>query len=130
MAPPTESPTTEDVFALLNHVLSGARLRLRQEARPIAFQVASSGDSGDTWLFDPKADGALFARTPVADDAPLLRVRCQPALLARLVTDPDFELRDDDDAVFEGDLNDLLRLVTAFEESKNAIGIRAAKDPR
>jgi hypothetical protein len=32
--------------------------------------------------------------------------------------------------VFDGDLNDLLRLVTAFEESKNAIGIRAVKDPR
>jgi hypothetical protein len=46
------------------------------------------------------------------------------------VTDPDFELRDEDDATFEGDIEDLLKLVTAFEETSSAIGIRAGRSRR
>jgi hypothetical protein len=118
----SKTPDSADVFALLNHVLSNARLRLRQDAKPIGFVLAPGGE---TWLFDPKSDGALFSRRALPADPAMLRVSCSPALLARLVTDSDFELRDDDDAVFEGDINDLLTLVSAFDESGSAIGLRA-----
>lgn len=120
----TAQPTSADVFALLEHVLASARLRLRREAKPIAFELIPSGEA---WMFDPLSDGALFARREPPPDVEMLRLRCTPELLARLVTDPAFELRDEDDASYEGRIEDLLLLVSAFAEAGNAIGIRAVR---
>lgn len=117
------APTSEDVFALLDHVLDGARPRLRRDAKPIAFEMTN----GERWAFDPRAEGPLFARSSQEPAPEVLRVRCAPELLARLVTDAAFELRDDDDAFFDGDVDDLLLLVNAFEESGTALGIRTRK---
>lgn len=119
-------PSTPEVFALLDHVLSSARLRIRKEAKPIAFDMLPEHE---TWMFDPRSDGALFSRKAAPEGAALLRVSCRPELLARMVTDPSFELREDDDASFEGNIEDLLLMVTALEDAGNAIGIRARKTP-
>lgn len=127
MLPPTESrgpaPTTEDVFALLEHLLSGARLRLRTEAHPIVFELVPGHE---LWLFDPRSAGALFARTE-APAAGALRITCGAELLARLVTDESFVLGDDDTATFDGKIEDLLVLAEVLDESKNVLGIRAAR---
>ncbi len=122
--PPAPPAATTDVFALLEYILSSARLRLAKEAKPIAF--ALDGDGG-TWLFDPSTDGALFREAGTAsipDD--VLRVHCAPDLLLRLATADDFALKDDDTAWFEGDVEDLLPLATVLEASANVLGIRFA----
>lgn len=122
-SPSSAPPTTEDVFALLEHVLSSARLRLRSEGKPIVFEIVPGGD---LWQFDPRADGPLFARTKAPTEG-ALRIRCGAALLARLVTDDEFVLGEDDSASFDGNVEDLLILADVLEASKNVLGIRAAR---
>lgn len=127
MLPPTESrapaPTTEDVFALLEHLLSGARLRLRAEGRPIVFEIVPGHD---LWLFDPRSEGPLFARAQSPREG-ALRITCGAELLSRLVTDESFALSEDDTASFDGRIEDLLVLADVLDESKNVLGIRAAR---
>lgn len=123
--PAGPAPTAEDVFALLEHLLGGSKIRVDAKARPIYFELLPSRE---VWRFDPRAPGALFAPGDLKDAAPgELVLHCEPELLVRLVKSQGFELRDEDTAWFDGPIDDLLPLASALEAGSSLLGIRARK---
>lgn len=124
MTPAVETtPSSDDIFALLEWLLAPARLALRARARRVAFRIVGTGE---TWMFDPHHDGPLFRRVP-SIPSDVFTLTAGTDLLKRLVTDDDFALGDDDTAAFDGDVDDLLALADVLDEQKNALGIRVRK---
>jgi hypothetical protein len=104
-------------------VLGTSKIRHAKGARAVFFELPD----GDRWLFDPRSPSALFSRTTREPDDDALVVRCDKGLLARLVTDDAFELKDDDIASFTGNIDDLLPMAAAVAEQSSVLGIRAGK---
>lgn len=124
--PPADSgPSAEDVFALMEHLLGGSKIRVDAKARPIYFELLPSGQ---VWRFDPRAPGALFGPGELGDARPgELVLHCEPELLVRLVKSRGFELRDEDTAWFDGPIDDLLPLASALEAGSSALGVRSRR---
>ncbi|HEY4220344.1 MAG TPA: hypothetical protein VGO62_03360 [Myxococcota bacterium] len=114
----TDTPTSADLFALFDHLLDGARLKLLKTAKPVLFDLGR----GERWLFTPSSTGPQFARTQ--DAANVLTVRAPLPVLARLVTSARFVLGDDDDGSYDGDIDDLLPIASALDEQKSVLGVR------
>jgi hypothetical protein len=105
--------TSQDVFDLFEHLVGAVRSDLGS-ASPIAFQVSP----GEVWYFDPASKGRLFS--PLRGQLPpgTLLLRCREDLLARLVTDPSFQLTEDDNASYEGNVDALVALASALEKGR------------
>lgn len=127
MKPLDDELTAKDLFAVFEHLLQSARLRLAQEAKPVVFELAPSGE---TWLFDPRASGALFAKSDALAASGVLHLRCHPELLARLVAEDDFELDPDDELSVRGNIEDLLPMANALAESSSVLGVRISNHGR
>jgi hypothetical protein len=126
VAPATgDPPTTEDVFALLEYLLSRSAIRLDRRAKPVFFDVLPDHQ---IWSFDPRGPGPFFRQGELKQAPPgTLVLHCEGALLVRLVKDDHFALREDDTAWFDGNPEDLLPIAEALEQGGGAIGLRARK---
>jgi hypothetical protein len=110
---PAKAPapaSTEALFARFEALLEGTDIRQRADVRPVVFEL--SGEQ--PWAFQPHPSAKLFQRAREMPKS-ALRVRCSSELLARLLGGGAFLLTEDDDASFEGNIDDLLPLATALE---------------
>lgn len=93
-------------FEFLASLMSQPGVRVDEGAKPIVFEMLP--DTETRWSFNPHGQGALLFRGDVKD-APL-RIRCEPTLIVRLLTEKDFQLKKTDPFEFEGDLKLLKHL--------------------
>jgi hypothetical protein len=113
-------PAPSEVFEQLETLLAASDIRGRPGAKPVLFDIAGHG----RWLFDPLRPGRLIE--PVEAPSPgthPLRLCCGPEVLARLVGSASFELQEDDEVWFEGEVDDLLPLAEALV-AEPAVGAR------
>jgi hypothetical protein len=104
-------PAPSEVFEQLEALLAASDIRDRRGAKPVLFDIAGHG----RWLFDPLRAGRLIERVEAPSPGPQpLRLCCGPKVLARLVASPSFELQEDDEVWFEGEVDDLLPLAEAL----------------
>lgn len=120
VVPNPKGPTVDELFAILEYILQRSSVRHSRAARPIVFELLP--DREEVYLFDPRAPGRLFTRVERADAA--LRVRCQPDLLLRAMTDARFELRPEDSFSFDGDLDQLRILGESLLGARSPVSVR------
>ena len=110
----------EEVVALLETLLANTTYRALPRCERIAFEL---GDA--VWTLDAKRKGPLIARE---NGVAALRIRCTPQVLARLLMDPDFHLRRDEELAFEGNPLALSPVIEALSGGKNKLSIRFTKE--
>ena len=114
------SDDAEQVMGALESLLKDTVLRSLPGASTVAFDL-----DGDRWCLDPRRRGALLVRESAAAT---LTIRCSPALLARLLTEPDFYVGvaggQREQITFEGDPRALAPLVQALQGGKKSLDLR------
>ena len=107
------------IMALLEGLLGTSKIRYDLRATAIAFELIDVG----TFSFVPKHQGRLFVVGAAPDAA--LRLRCPADLFLRVLTSPDFRLRDDEPFEVSGHLDALTPLISALGERHDPLAIRA-----
>ena len=105
---------------MLEALLTDTPFRSMPQAQPIAFELGA-----ETWLLDPRRPGALLAMEPAT--RAVLRLRCTPQVLARLLTEPDFHLGRAEELTFSGNPAALAPVVEALSGGKSPLGVRLGK---
>ena len=96
-----------DVMARVGALLKLAQPKFDADQRPISFDFGT-----EVWTFDPTRPQVIFLGHP--DRPVLLTIRTTPAVLWRLLSEPDFYIANAEKVVLEGDPTGLQQLARYF----------------